>query len=66
MDEGHLSCGVAAELAARIVESGFDKLKAPIRRVTTLDVPVPYSARLEEAIGPSESRIEEAIHTVLR
>ena len=50
---------------ARIAEAGFDKLKAPIRRVVTLDVPVPYSPRLEEFISPSESRINEAIHAVL-
>jgi pyruvate dehydrogenase E1 component beta subunit len=65
VDECHQSCGVAAELAARIGEAGFDKLKAPIRRVATLDVPVPYSERLEEFISPSESRINEAIHAVL-
>lgn len=66
VDECHQSCGVAAELAARIGEAGFDKLKAPIRRVATLDVPVPYSERLEEFISPSESRINEAIHAVVR
>ena len=51
-DETHQSCGVGAEIAARIAESGFDKLKAPIRRVATLDVPVPYSPPLEEAFLP--------------
>jgi acetoin:2,6-dichlorophenolindophenol oxidoreductase subunit beta len=65
VDECHLSCGVAAELAARIAESGFDKLRAPIRRVATLDVPVPYSEPLEEFIAPSDSRIAEAIRSVL-
>ena len=44
-DETHQSCGVAAEIAARIAETGFDKLKTGIRRVSTLDVPVPYSPR---------------------
>ncbi|HZD39219.1 MAG TPA: transketolase C-terminal domain-containing protein, partial [Terriglobales bacterium] len=52
VDETHQSCGVAAEIAARIAETGFDKLKAPLRRVATLDVPVPYSPPLEEYIGP--------------
>jgi len=65
VDECHQSCGVAAELAARIGEAGFDKLKAPIRRVTTLDVPVPYSAPLEEFISPSESRVADAVRSVL-
>jgi pyruvate dehydrogenase E1 component beta subunit len=65
VDECHQSCGVAAEMAARIGEAGFDKLKAPIRRVTTLDVPVPYSAPLEEFISPSESRVADAVRAVL-
>ena len=66
VDECHQSCGVAAELAARIGEEGFDKLKAPIRRVATLDVPIPYSEPLENFVSPSESRIADAIRTVLR
>jgi len=65
VDECHHSCGVAAELAARIGEAGFDKLKAPIRRVATLDVPVPYNKKMEEFISPSEARIIEAIHSVV-
>ena len=60
-DETHQSCGVAAEVAARIAETGFDKLKTRIRRVSTLDVPVSYSPPLEEYIGPSESRIIDAV-----
>ena len=66
VDETHQSCGVAAEIAARIAETGFDKLRAPIRRVATLDVPVPYSPPLEEYIGPTDARITEAIRTVVR
>jgi acetoin:2,6-dichlorophenolindophenol oxidoreductase subunit beta len=64
-DETHQSCGVAAEIAARIAESGFDKLKTAIRRISTLDVPVPYSPPLEEYIGPTEARITQAIRAVL-
>jgi pyruvate/2-oxoglutarate/acetoin dehydrogenase E1 component len=66
VDETHQSCGVAAEIAARIVETGFDKLKAPVRRVATLDVPVPYSPPLEDYIGPREDRIIGTIRAVLR
>jgi pyruvate/2-oxoglutarate/acetoin dehydrogenase E1 component len=65
VDETHRSCGVAAELAARIAESGFDRLKAPLRRVATLDVPVPYSEPLENFIGPSESRIIDAVRAAV-
>jgi pyruvate/2-oxoglutarate/acetoin dehydrogenase E1 component len=65
VDETHQSCGVAAEIAARIAESGFDKLKAPIRRVSTFDCAVPYSPPLEEHIGPTEARITEAIRAAV-
>ncbi|HEX2226669.1 MAG TPA: transketolase C-terminal domain-containing protein [Candidatus Binatia bacterium] len=64
-DETHQSCGVAAEIAARIAESGFDKLKTAIRRVSTMDVPVPYSPPLEEHIGPTPERITAAIRSAL-
>ena len=66
VDEGHQSCGVAAELVARIVEAGFDKLKAPIVRVATLDVPVPFSPPMEAFISPSEQRIAAAVRATMR
>jgi len=66
VDECHKSCGVAAEIAARIAEEGFEMLKAPIRRVATYDVPVPYSPPLEEFIAPSEARIAGAIRAAVR
>ena len=66
VDECHQSCGVAAELVARIAEAGFDKLKAPIRRIATLDVPVPFSPPLEEFVSPSEARIAEAVRATAR
>jgi pyruvate dehydrogenase E1 component beta subunit len=64
-DECHRSCGVAAELAAIVAEEGFASLKAPVRRVTTLDVPVPFSRPMEAYIEPSEERIAAAVRAVL-
>jgi len=63
--EDSLSWGYGSEIAARIAESGFDKLKTAIRRVSTLDVPVPYSPPLEEYIGPTEGRITAAIRSAV-
>jgi acetoin:2,6-dichlorophenolindophenol oxidoreductase subunit beta len=60
VDECHRSCGVAAEFVARIAETGI-RLKAPIRRVTTADVPIPFSPPLEEFVSPSATRIADAI-----
>ena len=64
VDECHRSCGVAAEIVARIAETGFDKLKAPIKRVSTLDAPIPYSPSLEEVVIPSERRILDAVRSM--
>lgn len=61
VDECHRSCGVGAELSALIAEYAFDSLRGPIRRVATLDVPVPFSRPLEAFVEPSEERIAEAV-----
>jgi acetoin:2,6-dichlorophenolindophenol oxidoreductase subunit beta len=65
-DECHKSCGVAAEIAAIVAEEGFEFLKAPIKRVTTLDVPVPFSRAMEAYIEPSEEKIAQAVLEVVR
>jgi pyruvate dehydrogenase E1 component beta subunit len=64
VDECHRSCGVGAEIAALVAEHGFESLRRPIRRVATLDVPVPFSPPLEEFVGPSASRIADAVRAV--
>ncbi|MGH2512240.1 MAG: alpha-ketoacid dehydrogenase subunit beta [Candidatus Limnocylindrales bacterium] len=57
VDECHRSCGVGAEIAAIVAEDGFDDLRAPIRRVTTLDVPIPFSRPMEAFVEPSVNRV---------
>lgn len=64
-DEGHRSCGIAAEIAAIVAEKAFAALKAPIRRVTRPDVPAPFSPPLEDAVRPSARRIEEVVRSVV-
>jgi acetoin:2,6-dichlorophenolindophenol oxidoreductase subunit beta len=59
-DETHLSCGVGAEIAARVGYALFGRLKAPIERVATADVPIPFSPALEPAIVPKAPRIADA------
>lgn len=61
VDECHRSCGVAAEIVALVSEHAFGLLRAPIRRVTALDVPVPFSPVLESFVKPSDERILEAV-----
>lgn len=64
-DECHRSCGVAAELAAIVAEEGFGHLKAPVKRVTALDVPVPFSRPMEAFMEPGEEKIVRAVREVL-
>ncbi|MGC9320191.1 MAG: alpha-ketoacid dehydrogenase subunit beta [Armatimonadota bacterium] len=66
IEEGHLTGGVAAEVAQRITEECFDLLQAPPRRVAALDVPVPASRVLEEAATPDWRDIAQAAADVLR
>jgi pyruvate dehydrogenase E1 component beta subunit len=61
VDECHRSCGVGAEIAALVAEHAFESLRGPIRRVATLDVPIPFSPPLEAFVGPSEGRIADAV-----
>ena len=53
--------GVAGEITARITESAFEWLDAPILRVTAADVPLPYSPPLEDYVLPQTSDIVLAI-----
>jgi 2-oxoisovalerate dehydrogenase E1 component len=53
--------GFAAELCSIIAEEAFEFLDAPIRRITALDTPVPYSPVLEAAVLPSEAQVLKAL-----
>jgi pyruvate dehydrogenase E1 component beta subunit len=49
VEEGWPTCSIASEVAAFVMEEGFDDLDAPVLRVTNVDVPLPYAANLEKA-----------------
>jgi pyruvate dehydrogenase E1 component beta subunit len=55
--EGWRTGGAGAEIAAQIYEAAFDHLDAPVERVATLDMPIPYNAKLEKAALPSPAEI---------
>ncbi|WP_437641274.1 pyruvate dehydrogenase complex E1 component subunit beta [Sorangium sp. So ce854] len=63
--EGWPYGGVGAEVVDRIQRLAFDELDAPVLRATTLDVPMPYNARLEQYVIPQAARIIENVHRVL-
>ena len=47
-EEGWPTCGIGAEVAARVTEQAFDYLDAPVLRVSNADAPTPYAANLEK------------------
>jgi acetoin:2,6-dichlorophenolindophenol oxidoreductase subunit beta len=54
------SYGAAAELASRVYEGAFDYLDAPVRRVCSRDVPIPFSPALERGVVPGPAEIKAA------
>jgi pyruvate dehydrogenase E1 component beta subunit len=65
-DVTHRTCGVAAEISATVAEDGFASLKAPIARVTTPDVHIPFSPALERQLYPNADKIADAVRATLR
>jgi pyruvate/2-oxoglutarate/acetoin dehydrogenase E1 component len=60
VDEGWRTCSLAAEIAAGIMEGAFYDLDAPVVRVCTAEVPLPYAGHLEDAALPQTPRIVAA------
>jgi pyruvate dehydrogenase E1 component beta subunit len=66
IDESWRSGGLAAEVMARIMEGAFYDLDAPVARVCSEEVPVPYARHLEEAALPQAGKIVAAAMRLLR
>jgi pyruvate/2-oxoglutarate/acetoin dehydrogenase E1 component len=64
-DEGWRSGSLSAEIAAQLSEQLFYELEAPIGRVCTAEVPIPYPKHLEDAALPSAARIADAARALL-
>ena len=64
VDEGWRSGSLAAEIGLRIVEQGFYDLDAPVARVCSEEVPMPYPKHLEDAALPGPARIVSAVRGV--
>jgi len=65
VEEGPKTGGVSAEIAAGLLERFGEYLQAPILRVASPDVPVPFSPILENAYRPDARRIAEAVRGLL-
>ncbi|MCP1470730.1 pyruvate dehydrogenase E1 component beta subunit [Sphingobium sp. OAS761] len=64
VEEGWPTCSIASEIAAVVMEKGFDDLDAPVLRVTNEDVPLPYAANLEKAALIDAGRVVAAARKV--
>lgn len=66
VEEGWRSGGIGAELAARVAEHAFWDLDAPVERVASAEVPIPYAKHLEDAAIPSVRDVIDAVRRVTR
>ena len=60
VDEGWKTGSLSGEIMAQIIEGAFDELDAPVARVCTADVPIPYAGDLEDAALPRVEAIVDA------
>jgi pyruvate/2-oxoglutarate/acetoin dehydrogenase E1 component len=65
VDEGWKSGSISAEIAARVAEEALYELDAPIGRVCSREVPVPYAAHMEALALPSVERIVDAVRAAV-
>lgn len=60
VDEGWRTGSLAAEISAEIMEERFFELDAPVERICSAEVPIPYAKPLEEAALPQPAQIVDA------
>lgn len=65
VDEGWRSGSLAAEISARIMEGAFYDLDAPVERLCSAEVPLPYARHLEEAALPQVDKIVDLVRTMV-
>jgi pyruvate dehydrogenase E1 component beta subunit len=65
VDEGWRTGSFAAEISAQIMENVFDELDAPVARVCSAEVPMPYPKHLEDAALPQPEKIVKAVREMM-
>ncbi len=63
-EPAHRTCGAAAEIVSVVADKAYGTLRAPIKRVCSLNMQVPFSPALEHLIYPTPERIRAAIEAV--
>jgi pyruvate dehydrogenase E1 component beta subunit len=66
IDEGWRSGSISAEIGMRIAEEAFFELDAPLRRVCSREVPIPYAAHLEDACLPQAATVVAVARELVR
>jgi pyruvate/2-oxoglutarate/acetoin dehydrogenase E1 component len=65
IDEGWRSGSISAEISARIMEKAFYELDAPVERVCSAEVPMPYARHMEDAALPQTATIVETVRRMV-
>jgi len=65
VDEAYGSCGVGAEVAARVMEQGFDLLDAPVLRLHTAPVSHPFSPVFNPVVLPQADQVVDKVRLLL-
>jgi pyruvate dehydrogenase E1 component beta subunit len=65
VDEGWRMVSLAAEVSAQIMEGGFYSLDAPVARLSSAEVPMPYAKHMEDAALPQAATIAAAVREML-
>jgi pyruvate dehydrogenase E1 component beta subunit len=65
VEEAWRTAGLGAEIAAQVAEESFWDLDAPVARIGSIEVPMPYASHLEEAALPQPDRIAAAARSVV-
>jgi pyruvate/2-oxoglutarate/acetoin dehydrogenase E1 component len=65
VDEANQMCAAGAQVAALIAEKGWEDLDGPVVRVSSPDVPIPFSPPLEQAVLPQVDDVREACRELL-
>ena len=66
VDEDYERSGFSAEVAAIVAEKGFRHLEAPVARVATPNVPLPYNPNLEKHVLPDREKVIRAIRNLVK
>jgi pyruvate dehydrogenase E1 component beta subunit len=65
IDEGWRSGSISAEISARIMEGAFYELDAPVARICSAEVPIPYAKHLEDAALPQVPAIVQTVRAMV-